>query len=134
MSHQDFYFRSFGEVVAFMGDKRKKTIRAMRATRIERDWIPSKGEIYRVYYHSTPVVTYMPDGIYLRSGGWHTLTTTHRINQFAPVYAYRESGEIWICPRNGHDWNHSSVPLWEGFFVRWDGTFPGPSIQPFLCD
>jgi hypothetical protein len=39
------------------------------------------GEITRVRYHSTNVVTFDKYSIQLQSGGWHTATTKLRMNQ-----------------------------------------------------
>lgn len=110
----DFDFKSMDDVRRVMGDKQSITLKNMCHTKIVRH-----GDRYQVYYHTTPVVTYFESHIELRSGGWHTLTTTRRINQFAPCGAFRYKGEIWVCPPN--EWE-KAVPLHEGMRISWQGA------------
>lgn len=45
--------------------------------------------------HDTDVVTFLPSGeVQLNSGGWRTVTTKERINQFANTRMYQEKG-VW---------------------------------------
>ena len=45
--------------------------------------------------HNTVVVTIHPDNTYtLNSGGWQTVTTKDRINQYSPIRVY-QSKSIW---------------------------------------
>lgn len=63
--------------------------------------------------HSTPVVTIHEDGTYtLRSGGWQTLTTKDRINQYSPVRVYQRNFE-WFVKINGKEF-----PFMEGMVVQ----------------
>jgi hypothetical protein len=51
-----------------------------------------------VRLHSTHVVTFYADGSYtLNSGGWRTVTTKSRINDYAPVRVTQRSGEWFVC-------------------------------------
>lgn len=49
----------------------------------------------RIVLHSTPVVAFAPDGmVTLDSGGWRTVTTKQRMNQYAPkARVWSERGE-----------------------------------------
>lgn len=48
-----------------------------------------RGSDYAVRYHYTDVVTVHPDGTYtLNTGGWETVTTKQRLNQFGPAHVY----------------------------------------------
>lgn len=63
--------------------------------------------------HSTDVVTIHEDGTYtLRSGGWQTLTTKDRINQYSPVRVYQRNFE-WFVKINGKEF-----PFMEGMVVQ----------------
>ena len=57
-----------------------------------------RGDDYAVRLHYTNVVTIHPNGTYtLRSGGWQTVTTKRRINQFSPVGIYQKDF-VWYMP------------------------------------
>jgi hypothetical protein len=59
-----------------------------------------------VRLHETDVVTYHRDGTFtLNTGGWHTLTTMSRINDFTPVgiNVYRESFVPYIGQHDSLD-------------------------------
>lgn len=65
-----------------------------------------------VTLHSTPVVTIHEDGTYtLRCGGWQTVTTKDRINQYSPVRVYQRNYE-WFVKINGKEY-----PFMEGMVV-----------------
>ncbi len=62
------------------------------------------GEI-AVRLHRTDIVTYRPDGsVILDSGGWRTVTTKARINQYMPAECslYQRDWE-WYLERDGSD-------------------------------
>jgi len=63
-----------------------------------------------VTYHKTEVLTFHPDGsISVRTGGWRTKTTAHRINQFGRgVGAFIRRGEFFIT------WQGEEYPMKEG--------------------
>lgn len=92
------------------------------------------GGVYGVRYHQTYVVKIHPDNTYtLNSGGWHTVTTRDRINEFAPARCYIEQKTMRIranviasegCPvshiqpvdmpfRDGIRLPAGSPPTWE---------------------
>ena len=55
-----------------------------------------RGNSYAVRLHSTDVVTIHPDDTYtLNSGGWETVTTKQRINQYSPASVYSDRG-TWL--------------------------------------
>lgn len=48
-----------------------------------------------VRLHATDIVTYYPDGrIVLNTGGWKTVTTKSRINEFSPLQISQAKG-VW---------------------------------------
>ena len=62
--------------------------------------------------HSTDVVTIHDDGTYtLRTGGWQTVTTKDRINQYSPVRVHQRNFE-WFVTLNGKEY-----PFMEGMVV-----------------
>jgi hypothetical protein len=47
--------------------------------------------------HGTTVVRIHPDNsATLNSGGWHTVTTKDRINQYSPVRVYQRKGQWYL--------------------------------------
>ena len=65
-----------------------------------------------IMLHSTYVVKIHPDNTYtLQTGGWQTLTTKDRINQYSPVRVYQRNYE-WFVTLNGKEY-----PFMEGMVV-----------------
>jgi hypothetical protein len=62
--------------------------------------------------HNTYVVKINPNGTYtLNSGGWQTVTTKDRINQYSPVRVYQRKFE-WFVTINGKEY-----PFIDGMVV-----------------
>lgn len=65
-----------------------------------------------IMLHSTYVVKIHPDNTYtLQTGGWQTVTTKDRINQYSPVRVYQRNYE-WFVKINGKEY-----PFMEGMVV-----------------
>jgi len=65
-----------------------------------------------IMLHSTYVVKIHPDDTYtLQTGGWQTVTTKDRINQYSPVRVYQRKYE-WFVKVNGREY-----PFMEGMVV-----------------
>lgn len=65
-----------------------------------------------IMLHSTYVVKIHPDDTYtLQTGGWQTVTTKDRINQYSPVRVYQRKYE-WFVNINGKEY-----PFMEGMVV-----------------
>lgn len=65
-----------------------------------------------IMLHSTYVVKIHPDNTYtLQTGGWQTLTTKDRINQYSPVRVYQRNYE-WFVKINDKEF-----PFMEGMVV-----------------
>ena len=83
-------------------------------------WALRRDDGIGVRYHWTIVVTFRPDGaMVLHSGGYRTMTTKDRIDQF--LYANRglrlcqERGEWWII--DPHDSGYERIPFEDGMVV-----------------
>ena len=65
-----------------------------------------------IMLHSTYVVKIHQDNTYtLNSGGWQTLTTKDRINQYSPRYVYQKNFEWFVKI------NDKSYPFIDGMVV-----------------
>lgn len=65
-----------------------------------------------IMLHSTYVVKIHPDNTYtLNSGGWQTLTTKDRINQYSPKRVYQRDYQ-WYVSLNGKEY-----PFMDGMVV-----------------
>lgn len=69
------------------------------------------GEDIEVVLHDTAIVTAHPDGTFtLNTGGWQTITTKRRINEFSPAQIFQ------------HKWNwyigNSDTPFENGMRVN----------------
>lgn len=66
-----------------------------------------------IMLHSTYVVKIHPDDTYtLQTGGWQTVTTKDRINQYSPVRVYQRKYE-WFVKINGKEY-----PFMENMVVQ----------------
>lgn len=66
-----------------------------------------------IMLHSTYVVKIHSDDTYtLQTGGWQTVTTKDRINQYSPVKVYQRKYE-WFVKLNGKEY-----PFMEGMVVQ----------------
>lgn len=89
-------------------------------------YLVSIPEGYGIRYHDTVIVRYARDGaVYLNTGGWRTVTTKARLNQFTPVglSVYQEK-HVWYVwqPRT---WPRASlVDFYDGMLAR-AGTTDG---------
>lgn len=71
-----------------------------------------------VRLHNTDIVKYYPDGsIELNTGGWNTLTTKARINEYAPIRVYQEKGIWYLMP--------DKTPFVDGMKVDSNGVVIG---------
>ncbi len=71
-----------------------------------------KTDIYfALRLHNTDIITIHPQGWTLNSGGWRTVTTKHRLNNYGPVGVSQVKGE-WIVGTHDGD-----VPFHDGIFI-----------------
>lgn len=79
-----------------------------RNTTAHRDYSGLTRAIF-IQYHNTDILSFYPNGdIRMHIGGWFTVTTKQRLNQYLPngfgVYSYKGTWMVW----------------------KWGGHFPGP--------
>jgi hypothetical protein len=74
--------------------------------------------------HQTDIVTFYPDGrIVANTGGWKTLTTKDRLNEYLPVRIWQKSGR-WLLGSNG-----STIEFADGLTIHPDGSISGGRAQ-----
>jgi hypothetical protein len=79
-----------------------------------------RGDDYVIRLHSTDIVLIHADGTYtLDSGGWRTLTTKSRMNDYTPATIAQERG-IWYV-RNG-SWDDPAAMYEDGMKVDANGA------------
>ena len=60
-------------------------------------WLVRRGNDFAIKLHYTDVVTIHQDGTYtLQTGGWHTVTTKARINEYAPCRVWQKDFEWFV--------------------------------------
>jgi hypothetical protein len=89
----------FQHALQLLNGKHSKTI--AHCTYLETGWHtgtrpehmhPENPDFIKLYYHSTAVVTYYPNGsTKITSGGYLTATTKKRINKYSELQVYRLS-------------------------------------------
>ena len=71
-----------------------------------------------VELHSTKVVVLYPNGLVkLQTGGWQTVTTKDRMNQYSPVYVQQRKGE-WYVKIRREDGGRDEFPFMENMVVQ----------------
>lgn len=87
--------------------------------------IVQRGDAYAVRLHSTDIVLIYPDGSYtLHTGGWRTVTTKQRINEYAPVSVYSVRGQ-WHITTGSPDWTVDHPLFAEGVRITAEGQIEG---------
>jgi|ERR1700674_897278 len=89
--------------------------------------VRSSGEELVCILHRTTIVCKRGNTVWLNSGGWRTVTTKTRMNQFAKEYCngrftvYQRKGEWYVSfhlPHEHQDWNgqywQDEVPFIDG--------------------
>jgi len=77
------------------------------------------GDAIAIRYHDTDVVTVSADDTYtLDSGGWRTVTTKARINEYSPARLYQQKGVWYLSTPTGR------IPFADGMAVDSDGIPP----------
>lgn len=62
------------------------------------------GQVFHVRFHKTNILTIDPMSTFTyRTGGWRTVTTKQRLNEYGPVSIYSKSG-IWYCTSEKGNW------------------------------
>lgn len=80
-----------------------------------------RGENYAIRYHETDIVTIHPNNsVTLNSGGWRTMTTKAKMNEYAPCGISQANGVWYITYKNRKfkNWN-GTEPYWKdgGLFI-----------------
>jgi len=61
-------------------------------------WLEKDGDDYVIRYHQTYVVRIHANGFYtLKSGGWKTMTTKKRINEYSSANLYQRDFEWYLA-------------------------------------
>ena len=83
---------------------------------------------FGVRLHTTEIVTYQENGdITLNSGGWRTVTTKARINDFVDWYLYQDAGVWYVCHGNNRGTAYAYA---DGMTLHPDGTVTGEGEDP----
>ena len=80
-----------------------------------------RGECIAVRLHATDILTFSPDGsVRYDSGGWQTVTTKARMNEFGPAgVSISQHQGLWTV----HSDRGTSVPYADGLIYRPNGVF-----------
>ena len=66
--------------------------------------------------HDTDIISYIDDDIILDSGGWQTVTTKNRINQYLPDYQVYQKNFDWFVIKV-NDWDNPK-PFKDGMSIN----------------
>jgi len=103
---------------SFLGNRTRRRVPGIRSTEFRLDPID---QAVRLYYHSTPVISWYPDGrIVLNSGGRQTLTTRTRINQYTPAGVYQRAFQ-WYLSNPFNPQGKQDQPFFDGITVYANG-------------
>ncbi len=86
-------------------------------------WLIDRGGSIAVKLHQTDVVTFYPCGsVKLDSGGWRTVTTKARINEYAEeVRVYQKKHQWYVATKliglPGYDWDNP-IEYYDGIITK----------------
>lgn len=91
-------------------------------------WLERFGNDIGVRLHNTVVVLFKSDGsITLDSGGWKTVTTKDRMNNYSPPFNVFSSRGVWMVSKyNGSN----TVPFADGIICNAEGEWSGIGTDP----
>ena len=78
--------------------------------------------------HNTDIVVFTPHGMTLNSGGWRTITTLHRMNQWIAPWHITQRDYEWYLSRNDAT-ECVVIDYADGILLRADGgvQYPRPA-------
>lgn len=79
---------------------------------------------FGIRLHETEVVIHYPDHFVLNSGGWQTVTTKQRINEFSNAQLWQEKG-TWLV-----SWNNKTVAYADHMQLFYGGDTTGAGPDP----
>lgn len=77
-----------------------------------------------VRLHDTEVVVHYPDHIVLNSGGWQTVTTKQRMNEFSEAFVWSKKG-VWML-----SWYDRTVTYADHICLYAAGAVTGAGLDP----
>jgi hypothetical protein len=105
--------KSFAEAVAVLNGK--QSMRLGNNTYLE-----NRTTYISVRLHNTEIVIFWPSGsVQLYTGGYRTMTTKERINQFIKCHVYQKAGQWFVASRQVDGSFNWVAPreFCEGFFI-----------------
>lgn len=79
---------------------------------------------YGIRLHDTEVVIHYPNHVILESGGWQTVTTKARMNNYSNAHVWSERG-VWFV-----SWHGETYPFADGISLDNDGSVTGEGDDP----
>lgn len=103
--------KSYQEVLAFTGNKKRRKVAHNTYA-----YKTASRDVVAVVYHSTIVIKYTPEGVYISNGGWPTLTTADRFRHLTHFNVYIKKGRQYYDTRDGQK---TSVAYMGYSFLPW---------------
>ncbi len=79
---------------------------------------------YGIRLHDTEVIIHYPHNIILNTGGWQTVTTKARMNEFSCAQVFSDKG-VWMVT-----WHGEIYPYADGINLDNDGSVCGEGVNP----
>lgn len=97
---------NYKEALEYLNGRTKKNLKKT-STYLEKH--PTEDIIY-LFYHNTAVVTYKPEGFEVYTGGYYTVTTKSRINEFTPLeFNVYQKNYTWFADIKGETYEFNLV-------------------------
>lgn len=91
-------------------------------------YLKKRGVLYDIYLHGNLIITLFPDDTYIiRDGGYRSITTKRRINEFSPIELFQHRGKWFFTDRRTNEtYEFRSGLLFtkEGWCIDYEGD-PG---------
>ena len=95
-------------------------------------YLERNGDDINIRLHNTVIMTFKPNGdVSFDSGGWRTVTTKQRMNEFQNIARFYTDRGIWYM-RLGQSWsdNAKQFAFDDGIMVHSDGSVTGEGEDP----
>ncbi len=80
-------------------------------------WETIYGGGYEVRLHGNLIIEIYPDYTRVYDGGWRTMTTKARLNQFSPINVYQRDFVWYINGEVEQQCNHGDIPFVNGMVI-----------------
>lgn len=81
--------------------------------------------------HNTEIIQYYPDKIVLNTGGWNTVTTKARMNEYLDNFSIWQEKSRWYIHSYGEQ---NKIPYYDGIELSYNGSILSNHVEELISD